>query len=412
MKVRRAGLATVGAALSLAALVAVIGAAQAAPSGKSYTANVRLTAAGGSHFTLALKNDLKSKQPLGSANFTAPVGFSVPSSSQSITQGGNTWTVASDGSRVVTFRPSTSDDALLPNESLSASVNVTVPGSCSSALWQVQAKQSNDFSGQPGNDFLVNSATSDLIPLGSFAIAPIQTVKDEQTIPAILTEVPHPSSTTAKDTCGNTKTNYTGAVRTQTFLTQATFSPTSGLNWTNGIGTLSITPEWTETGNELKVTDPTTGISDTSDPFDTTDKLCTPSETSCQWEDEGKKILAETDPPLPGANIGIGFNSLLPFECAGGNEPIGDSIVNINPRGYTAPYTVSLTYDKSATGNGPASSFDVCLSKDNGDTWDTALSECPSSPEEACILERKRVTGGDLLVVLFLFPGDPWGGLS
>jgi hypothetical protein len=412
MKVRRTGLATVGAALSLAALVAVIGAAQAAPSGKSYTANVRLTAAGGSHFTLTLKNDLKSKQSLGSANFTAPAGFSVPSSSQSVTQGGNTWTIASDGSRVVTFRPSTSGDALLPNESLSASVNVTVPGSCTSALWQVQAKQSNDFSGQPGNDFLVNAATSDLIPLGSFAIAPIQTVQDGQTIPAILTEVPHPSSTTAKDTCANTKTNYTGAVRTQTFLTQATFLPTSGLSWSNGIGTLTITPEWTETGNELKVTDPTTGISDTSDPFDTTDKLCTPSETLCQWEDEGKKILAETAPPPSGANIGIGFNSLLPFACAGGDEPIGESIVNINPRGYTAPYTVSLTYQKSATGNGPASSFDVCLSKNNGATWDPALSECPSNPEEACILERKRVSGGDLLVVLYLFPGDPWGGLS
>jgi hypothetical protein len=412
MKVRRTGFATVAAALLLAALVAVIGAAQAAPSGKSYTANVRLTAAGGSHFTLTLKNDLKSKQSLGSANFTAPAGFTVPSSSQSVTQGGNTWTIASDGSRVVTFRPGTSGDTLLPNESVSASVNVTVPASCTSALWQVQAKQSNDFSGQPGNDFLVNAATSDLIPLGSFAIAPIQTVKDGQTIPAILTEVPHASSTTAKDTCGNTKTNYTGAVRTQTFLTQASFSPTSGLIWTNGIGTLSITPEWTETGNELKVTDSTTGISDTSDPFDTTDKLCTPSETECVWEDEGKKILAETDPPAAGANIGIGFNSLLPFSCSGAIDPIGDSIVNINPRGYTTPYTVSLTYQKSATGNGPASSFDVCLSKDNGATWDPALSECPSNPEEACILERKRVTGGDLLVVLFLFPGDPWGGLS
>ena len=413
MKVRRTGFTAVAAALTVAALVAVIGAAQAAPSGKSYTANVRLTAAGGSHFTLTLKNDMKSKQPLGSANFTAPAGFSVPSSSQSVTQGGNTWTVASDGSRVITFRPSTSGDALLPNESLSASVNVTVPGSCSSALWQVQAKQSNDFSGQPGNDFLVNLETSDLIPLGSFVIAPIQTVKDGQTIPAILTEVAHPSSTTAKDTCGLTKTNYAGAVRTQTFLTQATFLPTSGLSWTNGIGTLSITPEWTETGNELIVTDPTTGISDTSDPFDTTDKLCTPSETVCEWEDEDKNIKANSSPPPTGANLGIGFNSLLPFDCAGEDDPIGGSIVNINPRGFTLPYTISLTYQKSATGNGSPSTFDVCLSKENGAAdWDEPLSACESPAVAPCIQDRKRVNGGDLLVVLFLSPTDPWGGIS
>jgi hypothetical protein len=409
MRARRTGFTTIVAALFLAALVAVI-AAQAAPKQKMYSGTVQVTegdvSATHATLTVILTNKTRS-QTLGSANFTPPEGVDVQTIVNEPVRTG--WDAGiADG--IVTFR--STSNALPNGQSVSADVSVTISqAACTTATWTTAAKQSNDFSGS-GNDFNFDPQGSDLTPLGSFSIAPIQTVQDGQTIPAIVTEVPHPSTTTARDLCENVKANYSGAVRTHTLLTQAAFSPTSGLTWTNGIGTVTITPEWTETGNALTVTDPTSGVSATSNPFDTTDKLCTPSEISCVWEDEGKKILAEADPPPAGANIGIGFNSLLPFECAGGDEPIGESIVNINPRGYTTPYTVSLTYQKSATGNGPASSFDVCLSKDNGDTWDTALSICPSSPDEACILERKRVSGGDLLVVLFLFPGDPWGGLS
>ena len=49
-------------------------------------------------------------------------------------------------------------------------------------------------------------------------------------------------------------------------------------------------------------------------------------------------------------------------------SPVGDSLVNINPRDYpnNEPITVTVMYKKSNTGNGPASGFSVCLSKDNG----------------------------------------------
>jgi hypothetical protein len=410
MKVRRTRLATVGAVLGLVTLMTALGAAQAAPSQKRFSATVHVTDGAVTSTSATLRLTLTNRtqsQTLGSANFTPPAGISPTGVVGAASRAG--WTAAVSGG-IVTFR--STSNALPNGQSVSADVSVSISqATCGSATWTAHAKQSNDFSGA-GNDFQFDPQGSDLTPLGSFVIAPIQTVKDAQTIPAILTEVGHTSTTQARDLCENTKTNYSGANRSQTLLTQASFSPTSGLSWSNGIGTVTITPEWTETGNALKVSDSTTGISATSNFFDTTDKLCTPSETICQWEDEGKKILAEATPPPSGANLGIGFNSLLPFSCTGASEPIGDSIVNINPRGYTAPYTVSLTYQKSATGTGPASSFDVCLSKNNGEDWGPPLSGCASTPVAPCLLERKKVNGGDLRIVLFLSPADPWGGLS
>lgn len=411
MRARRTGFTTIVAASLLAAFVAVIGAAQAAPQQKTFSSTVRVTGGAVTSTSATLKLTLTNRtknQTLGSANFIPPAGVTLGSVVNNANRTG--WSAAIAGG-VVAFR--STSNALPNGESVSADVSVTISqAACTTAAWTVQAKQSNDFSGS-GNDFQFDSQSSDLIPLGSFVIAPIQTIQDGQTIPAIVTEIGHPTSTTARDVCEDTKTNYSGAVRTATFLTQADYAPNQGLLWSNGIGTLTITPEWTETGNALTVSDLTSGISATSNFFDTTDKLCTPSVTLCEWEDEDKNIKANSATPPTGANLGIGFNSLLPFECAGEDEPIGGSIVNINPRGFTEPYSISLTYQKSATGNGSPSSFDVCLSKEDGATdWDAPLSACGSPAVAPCIQDRKRVQGGDLLVVLFLSPEDPWGGLS
>ena len=79
---------------------------------------------------------------------------------------------ATDGG-VVKFRATSSAVALKPGESVSAVVTVvTIPSGCVDATWTIEAKQSNDFSGQPGNDFQPELAASDLVPLGSFDIDP------------------------------------------------------------------------------------------------------------------------------------------------------------------------------------------------------------------------------------------------
>ena len=111
---------------------------------------------------------------------------------------------------------------------------------------------------------------SDLTPLGSFEIEPIGTPIDVTPFftPAILLEK-NTWTTTAYDTCHTAKMNYSGADLTHVGLTGATITPSSNLSWSSGIGSVDITPVVSETDNSIKVTDPTTGISDTSNPFDT-----------------------------------------------------------------------------------------------------------------------------------------------
>ena len=427
MKARRTGLTAIAAALTLAALVVVIGAAQAAPSTKLYDASVRVTGGqvvlaeeGHSAVSATLKLTLtnRGKQTLGSANFTPPDGVE-PTVDVALTSRHPGWTARfEDGT--VKFRSASSAVALKTNEEVSADFPVTVSG-CATALWTTAAKQSNDFSGQPGNE--VQAGALDLTPLGSFSIDTIETVTaDGQHVPAILTDEPKPTTTTAYDLCGNVKATYSGATRTDTLLTGASFDPTTGLDWSdgNGIGKVSITPAVTETDNNLIVTDPTTGVTDTSNFFDTTDRLCTSSATDpepCEWSSQGGRITVNADHPPEDASLGIGFNSDLSFDCNNDTTAVDDTLVNINPRyeeTTVEAIAVTLTYAKQAT-PGPANDYDVCFRKDDVATW-SVLEQCDSTspaPGEAnCFISRKKVTGGDLEVVLWVKTDDPWTGLG
>ncbi len=411
MKVRGTGLATIGAALSLAALVAVIGAAQAAPQTKKYSATVHVAdgvvTETSATLTLTITNKTRS-QTLGSAEFSPPAGVSVQAIvAEPVRTGWDAELLAGS------VRLRSTSNALGLNESVSADVSVTVDQTvCTNAAWTTRAKQSNDFSGNPGNDFQFDAAGSDVTPLGSFAVAPpIVTVKGGQTIPALETGTSFEWTATAYDLCGERKESYRDATLTPTFLTDATFDPVGGqsLKWESGVGTVTFTPSLTETGNRLTVTDTETGVTASSNFFDVSDTLCVPGNDPCVWP--GDKISALADAPPINANLGIGFNNKLNFECNGTGDPIGGAVVNINPRGYgEASFTVELTYAKSSIRNGSASQFVVCFSKANdGTAWQT-MPSCPASPP--CVLEKKKTSGGDLRVVLYLTQEDPWTGLG
>jgi hypothetical protein len=242
----------------------------------------------------------------------------------------------------------------------------------------------------------------------------IETVEGGQHILARETGKPFTWTATAYDLCGYKKTSYSGGTLTRTFLTDATFLPTSGLSWSGGVGTVTFTPKLTETRNSLKVTDTGTGVNATSNLFDVSDTLCTPADVDpCHWEGNQGKILADAAPPPPNANLGIGFNpnvGYLEFSCNGASVPVGGTLVNINPVGYATPFTVSLTYKKTLSGSGPASRFVVCLSDNDGADWFT-VSDCGSTPQAPCIQTQKRTSSGDLLIVLYLTQEDPWTGL-
>ncbi|MFL5958712.1 MAG: hypothetical protein ACJ75G_00390 [Gaiellaceae bacterium] len=420
-----------GVLLALAAAAVVVASAQAAPIKKKYDAYVVAANPSSTSFKLTLVNDALSQQTLGSANFSAP-GLSIASIPLTTftTTDGHHWSVCTgsggvacgDGANnVVELRSASAGDALLPGQSVSVTADANATG-CTNALWVTAAKQSNDFS---GSNNLFTLAAHDLTPLGSFAIAPIETVLTTGShVPQILVNKVAPISVTAKDTCGNVDTDYSGGSP----YSGATFAAVSGLanatfsgpSWSNGVGSASAKPVDVEVGDQFSLTDATTGISATSSStegkttFDVVETICAAGD-SCTWKDKNNPITAtSTVPNDNGKALGLGYR---PFAAGatctpeGGNPkpPVGDSIY-IDPWKYDSPYTIVLTYGKSILPNAPASDFIVCKSPDNGQTWDaTQIPPCPKTPVAPCAAAVK-VSGGNLQVTLYLNPGDPHSG--
>ena len=449
-RTRRTHFTTIAAALSLAALVAVLGAAQAAPSTKVYDATVRVKngttpSATSAVLTLTLTNATRSKQTLGSANFTA---LGVPNG---ITLGNPTavsnpqqWTVTKQGSNVVAFR---STVALKPSESVSADVPVTM-SSCTNARWSAQVKQSNDFSGT-GNDFSQGTSTN-LLPLGRFDVDPIGTKVDNPATTNVVEElfvpqvaIPDPPAAvriSAFDVCGSAYANYAaspGPGLPTTFGTGATLVRTGvppdpprlvnadipAIVWSSGTtgnavgtGTTTVNPLDPETGDQLVVDDQFTDIERTSNQFDVVEKICTVFDSNCHWDNGKNNIHVDAVPPAGDDSLGIGFTGDGTFSCDG-TDALGDTLIYINPRDYELgdKQTVTLTYDKTIKGtSGPVTNFQVCLSKDNGEHWGDPIDDCTTDPldlaEAPCIVERARVQG-NLAITLFFDPhADPLGG--
>jgi hypothetical protein len=296
-----------------------------------------------------------------------------------------------------------------------------------SATWLVQAKQSNDFSGQPGNDLSL-AAGSDLTPLGGFVFHAIGT-NLPPFVPQIKTGAAAPVTVDAKDTCGNADNDYNGGplgsklaatLSTPTRLDFATFSPATGLNWSGATGSATVKPTVVEAADSLTVTDSETGISSTSldttgDTFDVVETICADPGVTCLWHNGNRSINANSTVPIPtgtqplNPSLGFGFRTLNVVCADVPGLSIKGEAIDINPRHYVDPFTVTLNYSKSVSGTGPASAFHFCLSDDNTQSF-YEIFDCATTPVAPCVFSRKRVTGGALELVLFLKPGDPWGG--
>lgn len=417
-----------GAAVVLTALAVAVGlaaaTAQATPN-KPYTANVHQTLNTQNSFTLTLSNDPHASQSLGSANFTAPAGFVLGVAGNIGGTDAAGFNVSVSGN-VVQFRAKSSQQALGAGQTVSADVTVTsgIAG-CGSAKWSVEAKQSNDFSGTPGNDLTLNPA-SDLTPLGSFQFAPIETVVagtggDPLHVPQIVVSTAAPISITALDTCGNVDTNYSGAtLNTEQGggLASATFS---ALSWSNGIGSATVTPTDVETFDQFTIKDGPSGITQASSStggkptFDVVQTICAGTGKVCVWTDPKKAITATSTVPGDSnghASLGLGYKPFANGAVCAARSPIGDSIY-IDPYQYTQPYTIVITYAKALVPKGPASNVITCKGTDNADgttTWSaTAIPPCPNTPVAPCA-QSANVQGGALQITLYLDPGDPHSG--
>src|SRR5205085_1760891 len=106
-------------------------------------------AANGSTVTAKFVNE-NATQQLGSADLTAPSGYTLSSASAS--QGS-----ATVNGRVVELR----NLALMPGQSLTVTIQLA-SATCSTKKWTVVAKQANNFRRQPGNNLTLDAADSNL----------------------------------------------------------------------------------------------------------------------------------------------------------------------------------------------------------------------------------------------------------
>jgi hypothetical protein len=145
------------AALLLAAGVATTGATTFKPFSVVMTASA---GANGLSVTAVITNE-NTTQQLGSANVTPPSGTPPPTppSGYSLSGTGSTsvgtFTVVGN---VVELRGLN----LAPGASVTVTIGVA-SSPCTASAWSVEAKQSNDFSGLPGNDLTLDTANSNLV---------------------------------------------------------------------------------------------------------------------------------------------------------------------------------------------------------------------------------------------------------
>jgi hypothetical protein len=142
------------------ATVVFVPGAGAIPEQKTYTAVVSPDVGAGQTipFTLTLVNTTKTQQ-IGSANLTAPSSFSLISAVSPIPGGGTATIVGSTGGTV-----QLRNLALLPGGARTVTITTEVPCANGDYTWSIIAKQSNNFSGPPGNNFILTPPpASDLV---------------------------------------------------------------------------------------------------------------------------------------------------------------------------------------------------------------------------------------------------------
>lgn len=157
--IRKRNLALVSAlGLVLLATAMLAPVASAGPP-KPYTVEISPLCASSDTATLftATFTNLSRNQTLGSADLTVPSDFTVVS----VTSQPPTGTATLNGTHLIELR----NLNLAPGGSFTFQVTATTPTAADTYTWSVIAKQSNDFHGPPGNDFVLDSANSSLVTL-------------------------------------------------------------------------------------------------------------------------------------------------------------------------------------------------------------------------------------------------------
>jgi hypothetical protein len=160
------------AALSLMVVAALAQPASGVTTTKKFAADVSPDCAGAgvdTTFTLTLVNE--SKQQLGSVNLNVPSNTTGPL----FTLNGSSGTVSPTGTATVVGNVlEIRNLSLQSNHTATVTFQATTATAAGAYTWGIFGKQSNDFNGNPGNDFILNQAHSDL---GTFVSCRLDVVR-------------------------------------------------------------------------------------------------------------------------------------------------------------------------------------------------------------------------------------------
>jgi hypothetical protein len=428
------------------------GAGSAATTTKPYTANVTpspVTGGGTQTFQFTIENKA-SPQTLGSANVTLPAAWGSAIGDARLTTGplppGSSFTGTTVFLRNLGIAAGSSKTVL---------VDVAVPCVGGSFTWGVTAKQSNNFSGPPGNDFVrvaPSSLTTDVT--GGCALR-FRTQPQNAVVGATITGAdldPNgpPVEVDVVDGNGDPVTGATGtvsiALQSGTGLAGTLSQPLVG--GVAAFDDLSIAAS----GFYNLVASATGFVSVTSAAFQIGDAgaICPNTDSECvTTKDFGdQKVLARST-TLNNGNT-QGFTEMLLVDlggappagfCAGLDDLIGPG-VNLDVRPLAGVTEVLVTIPKSVRqfkANNGLALMDVCLGTnlpfttkggtlspsttydfDGDGDLDTRylglLPNCPASTagtgDSPCFASRRSVQGGAEFLFRVPFPYDPswWNG--
>ncbi len=179
-----------------------------APAGSTYNA------------TFVVTNSTQSTQSLGSANVTAPAGFTVTDAGPASAPAGKTWTAA-NASGVIQLRAAHNSDVLVPGEAVSTPITATVSCTLGTPSWVTAGMTGTGFNGsdfqlEPGASYPTTEVTAG----GGNSADHFDVALPSSPFTATAGQA-FTATITAKDVCGNTATGYSGSATLSGTLSNA-----------------------------------------------------------------------------------------------------------------------------------------------------------------------------------------------
>jgi hypothetical protein len=353
----------------LLALCAPIAQASAATTGKQYTLTIAPPSAGAgsrTSFSATFTNAPGQQQQLGSANLTAPAGFSIVSAAVPV----GTATVTGTTVQLRNL-------ALQPGKSVTVTIVADDACTAGSYQWTVNAKQSNDFNGPPGNDFtLVGPSSLSTNITGACALRFVTqpaSARVGQTITGTAYTPTGPAISVETVDGNGVRTTTSGTPITMSIGAAAglgTLGGTLTVSTINGLasfGDLSINAPGTYALRASTTVGGFTSVASNTFRVDTAAIAC-PEDITCTGTISDKTtkvdVTAIADPNSPDAGIlTLSFGAGYVLDCAGYTEFSPDTTL-LTYSTDSRPKNLTVTIDKKQMNllpNNGASFLNLCF---------------------------------------------------